>query len=129
LNYLNKISEGRGVEDDIKQLQDISDAMCKASLCGLGQTAANPVKSTLMYFMDEYMEHIKDKKCRSGKCKKLVKYSIIADKCKGCTMCARKCPAGAIVGSLKNPHVIDTDKCVKCGACVETCKFGAIVVG
>ena len=129
LNYLNKISEGRGVEDDIKQLQAISDSMCKASLCGLGQTAANPVKSTLKYFMDEYLEHINEKKCRSGKCSKLVQYKIEAEKCKGCTLCARKCPANAIVGELKKPHVIDTQKCIKCGACEAACKFGAISHG
>ena len=129
LNYLKKISEGRGTEQDIVDMQQICDAMNKASLCGLGQTASNPVRSTLRYFMDEYMEHIKDKKCRAGKCSKLVTYKIDAAKCKGCTMCAKKCPAGAISGTLKNPHVIDPSKCVKCGACEATCKFGAISHG
>ena len=129
LNYLNKITDGRGTEDDIKQLEAISDAMCKASLCGLGQTASNPVKSTLRYFMDEYMEHIKDKKCRAGKCSKLIQYKIDPAKCKGCTMCARKCPAAAISGAVKQPHVIDQSKCIKCGQCEQTCKFGAISHG
>ena len=128
LNYLNKITDGRGTEEDIKHLQDISEAMCTASLCGLGQTAANPVKSTLRYFMDEYMAHIKDKKCPAGKCSKLISYVIEADKCKGCTLCSRKCPANAITGSVKNPHVIDQSKCIKCGQCIASCKFGAIVV-
>ena len=129
LNYLHKITDGRGTEDDIVQLQAISDAMCKASLCGLGQTASNPVRSTLRYFMDEYMEHIKDKKCRAGKCSKLIQYTIDPAKCKGCTACARKCPAGAITGAVKTPHVIDQSKCIKCGACEATCKFGAISHG
>ena len=129
LNYLKKISEGRGTEQDIADMQQICDAMNKASLCGLGQTASNPVRSTLKYFMDEYMEHINDKKCRSGKCKRLVQYKIDAAKCKGCTMCARKCPANAISGAVKQPHVIDQSKCVKCGACEATCKFGAISHG
>jgi NADH:ubiquinone oxidoreductase subunit F (NADH-binding)/NAD-dependent dihydropyrimidine dehydrogenase PreA subunit len=129
LNYLKKISDGRGTEQDIADMKAICDAMNKASLCGLGQTASNPVRSTLQYFMDEYMEHIKEKKCRSGKCSKLVQYTIDAAKCKGCTMCARKCPAGAITGSVKQPHVIDPSKCVKCGACEATCKFGAISHG
>ncbi len=129
LNYLNKITDGRGTEDDIKQLEAISDAMCKASLCGLGQTASNPVKSTLKYFMDEYMEHIKDKKCRAGKCSKLIQYKIDPAKCKGCTMCARKCPAAAISGTVKQPHAIDQTKCIKCGQCEQTCKFGAISHG
>ena len=129
LNYLNKITDGRGTEQDIKDMQAICDAMNKASLCGLGQTASNPVRSTLRYFMDEYMEHIKDKKCRSGKCSKLIQYKIDPAKCKGCTMCARKCPAGAISGTVKNPHVIDQAKCIKCGACEATCKFGAISHG
>ena len=129
LNYLKKITDGRGTEQDIKDMEAICDAMNKASLCGLGQTASNPVKSTLRYFMDEYMEHIKDKKCRSGKCSKLIQYKIDPAKCKGCTMCARKCPAGAIKGAVKQPHEIDQSKCIKCGACEATCKFGAISHG
>ena len=129
LNYLNKISEGRGTEQDIADMRAICDAMNKASLCGLGQTASNPVRSTLRYFMDEYLEHIHDKRCRSGKCSKLIRYTIDAAKCKGCTMCARKCPAGAITGAVRTPHVIDAAKCIKCGACEATCKFGAISHG
>lgn len=129
LNYLRKITDGRGTEDDIVQMEKISDAMCKASLCGLGQTASNPVRSTLRYFMDEYMEHINEKKCRSGKCAKLVKYTIDAAKCKGCTLCARKCPVSAISGTVKNPHVIDQTKCIKCGQCELHCRFGAVSHG
>ena len=128
LNYLNKITDGRGTEDDIVQMQAISDSMCKASLCGLGQTASNPVRSTLRYFMDEYMEHIRDKKCRAHKCSKMISYSIVADKCKGCTMCARSCPANAISGRVREAHAIDQKKCIKCGQCVQKCKFGAIEV-
>ena len=129
LNYLRKITDGRGTEDDIVQMEKISDAMCKASLCGLGQTASNPVRSTLKYFMDEYLEHINEKKCRSGKCAKLVKYTIDAAKCKGCTLCARKCPVSAISGTVKNPHVIDQTKCIKCGQCELHCRFGAVSHG
>ena len=129
LNYLKKITDGRGTEQDIKDMQAICDAMNKASLCGLGQTASNPVRSTLRYFMDEYMEHIKDKKCRAGKCTKLIQYKIDPAKCKGCTLCARKCPANAITGTVKQPHVIDQAKCIKCGQCEQNCKFGAISHG
>ena len=129
LNYLKKITDGRGTEQDIADMQAICDAMNKASLCGLGQTASNPVRSTLRYFMDEYMEHIKDKKCRAGKCTKLIQYKIDPAKCKGCTLCARKCPANAITGTVKQPHVIDPAKCIKCGQCELNCKFGAISHG
>ena len=129
LNYRTKISEGRGTLQDLENMERISKAMCKASLCGLGQSAANPVLSMLKYFKDEVVEHVVDKKCRAGKCSKLIQYKIDPAKCKGCTMCARKCPAGAISGALKNPHVIETTKCVKCGACEATCKFGAISHG
>ena len=129
LNYLNKICDGRGTEQDIADMQQICDAMNRASLCGLGQTASNPVRSTLQYFMDEYLEHIRDRKCRAGKCTKLVTYKIDEAKCKGCTMCARKCPANAISGEVRKAHVIDTSKCVKCGACEAVCKFDAISHG
>ena len=129
LNYLTKISEGNGTMEDLEAMERIAKAMCKASLCGLGQSAANPVLSMLKYFKDEVVEHVVDKKCRAGKCTKMLKYKIDPAKCKGCTMCARQCPASAISGSVKNPHVIDTAKCVKCGACMNTCKFGAISRG
>ncbi|MBR6546183.1 MAG: NADH-quinone oxidoreductase subunit NuoF [Clostridia bacterium] len=127
LELLNKITDGKGEMEDLDRLEELCNYIKSASLCGLGQTAPNPVLSTLRYFRDEYIAHIKDKKCPAGVCKKLVSFEIIADKCKGCTACARKCPVGAISGSVKNPHVIDTSKCVKCGVCMDTCKFNAII--
>ena len=129
LNYLDKICNGEGTEEDLQRMLDISDAMARASLCGLGQTASNPVRSSLRYFLDEYKEHIHDHKCRAGKCKKLLNFTIDPEKCKGCTLCARKCPVGAITGTVKQPHVIDTAKCIKCGQCYDNCKFGAISRG
>src|SRR5574344_318938 len=128
LGYLTKISEGRGTLEDIEQMKTISEAMCRASLCGLGQTASNPVKSSLRYFMDEYLEHINEHKCRAHKCRHLITYSIDKAKCKGCTLCARNCPAQAITGQVRQPHTIDPKKCVKCGLCMKKCKFGAISV-
>ena len=98
----------------------------KNALCALGQTAPNPVLSTLKYFRDEYEAHVVEKRCPAGVCKKLLRYEIDPDKCKGCTACARKCPVGAIEGKVREAHVIDKAKCIKCGACMETCKFGAI---
>ena len=95
--------------------------------CGLGQTAPNPVLSTLMYFKDEYIEHIVDKKCRAGVCKSLLSFKIVEDKCKGCTKCARNCPVGAIEGAVKQVHTINQDKCIKCGACIDNCAFKAII--
>ena len=127
LEILDKIISGNGEMEDLDKLEELSNYIKSASLCGLGQTAPNPVLSTLRYFRDEYVAHIVDKKCPAGVCKSLLQYKILADKCKGCTACARKCPVGAISGSVKNPHTIDTSKCIKCGACVATCKFGAII--
>ncbi len=127
LTYLNNISEGKAKMGDLDSMKKICDAMNRASLCGLGQTASNPVASSMRYFMDEYVEHVKEKKCRAHKCRKLTSFSIIADKCKGCTLCAKNCPAGAIIGTVRQPHSIDQDKCVKCGVCFTNCRFGAIV--
>ena len=127
LTLLEKIADGKGEMDDIKKIEHVGRAMQKAALCGLGQTAPNPVLSTLRYFKDEYLEHINEKKCRAGKCKNLVAYAIDPAKCKGCTACARKCPVGAITGEVKKPHAIDPAKCIKCGVCMSTCKFGAVL--
>ena len=127
LEILDKITSGNGEMEDLDRLEELAEYIKSASLCGLGQTAPNPVLSTLRYFRDEYIAHIRDKKCPAGVCKKLLSYHIEADKCKGCTLCARQCPAGAIIGKVKEVHIIDNSKCVKCGACIEKCKFGAIV--
>ena len=127
LEILTKITNGQGTLEDIDRLEELCHYIKENSLCGLGQTAPNPVLSTLRYFRDEYVAHVVDKTCPAGVCKKLVSYKIVEDKCKGCTACARQCPVGAIVGSVKNPHSIDQSKCIKCGACMATCKFGAIV--
>ncbi len=126
LEILNKITDGNGEMEDLDRLEELCNYIKSASLCGLGQTAPNPVLSTLRYFRDEYIAHIRDKKCPAGVCKSLLSYTIDAEKCKGCTLCSRVCPAGAISGTVKQPHVIDPAKCVKCGACMEKCKFGAI---
>ena len=123
---LDKVTKGQGTLEDLDKIEELCYYIKNNSLCGLGQTAPNPVLSTLRYFKDEYIAHVVDKTCPAGVCKDLLKYVIDPDKCKGCTLCARQCPAGAIEGSVKNPHTIDQNKCIKCGACIEKCKFGAI---
>ncbi len=126
LHLLEKICHGEGTMEDLKQLEDLAPMIKQTALCGLGQTAPNPVLSTLRYFRDEYMEHIVDKHCRAGTCRALVKYVIDPETCKGCGLCKKKCPEAAISGERKQPHVIDPAKCIRCGACLEACPFGAI---
>ena len=126
-DILDKITKGKGELKDIDDLYELAEAIKTSALCGLGQTAPNPVLSTLRYFKDEYIAHVVDKKCPAGVCKDLLQYKIVAEKCKGCSLCARKCPANCIHGEVKSPFVIDNSKCLKCGACMESCKFGAII--
>ncbi|HCC35826.1 MAG TPA: NADH-quinone oxidoreductase subunit NuoF [Ruminococcaceae bacterium] len=125
---LERITNGNGKPEDIGKLEELGYYIKENALCGLGQSAPNPVLSTLKYFKDEYEAHINDKKCPAGQCKALLNYEILQDKCKRCSVCVRVCPTGAIEGTVKNPHYIHTEKCIKCGACKEKCKFGAIVV-
>lgn len=127
LQYLEKITKGQGEMEDLQKIEDLATHMQKSSLCALGQTAPNPILSTMKFFKNEYVAHIQDKTCPAGVCKSLIKYEIIADKCKGCTLCARNCPVKAITGTVKQPHVIDSNKCIKCGVCMSNCKFGAII--
>lgn len=129
LEILSRITEGKGVLEDIERLEELATNIIKGSLCGLGQTAPNPVLTTLRYFKDEYIAHIQEKRCPAGVCNALLRYEVISDKCIGCTACARKCPVSCISGSVKQPHLIDQDKCIKCGACFSACKFNAIRKG
>ncbi len=124
---LEKVTSGNATLEDIDKMEKLCYYIKNNSLCGLGQTAPNPVLSTLKYFKDEYLAHVVDKKCPAGVCQDLLTYKIVEDKCKGCTACARACPVGAISGTVKQPHVIDTSKCIKCGACMSKCKFAAII--
>ncbi len=124
---LERITNGNGVIEDIEKLKELSYYIKENSLCGLGQTAPNPVLSTLQYFEHEYIAHVTEKRCPAGACKALTNFFVVEEKCKGCTLCARNCPVGAIEGSVKAPHIIDVSKCIKCGVCVDKCRFDAII--
>ena len=128
LEILNRIVKGEGKEGDIELLEELCYSIKDGALCGLGQTAPNPVLTTIKYFRNEYESHINEKRCPAKSCADLLSYRIIDDKCKGCTLCSKKCPVGAISGIVKMPHSIDKDKCIKCGACFSVCKFGAVVM-
>ena len=126
LEILTRITEGKGSMDDLDMLRNLSHVIKDTALCGLGQTSPNPVLTTLDNIYDEYIAHIQDKKCPSGKCKALLSFRIDPQLCVGCTLCSRNCPVDAIIGERKEAHFIDTSKCIKCGTCMEKCKFKAI---
>ena len=126
LAILTKIVEGKGTMEDLDTLEELAEVVKESSLCGLGKSAPNPVLSTLKYFRDEYIAHIRDKKCPAGVCTALKTYTINPEKCKGCSKCARNCPVGAIDGVIKSPFKIDQNKCIKCGACMNGCAFKAV---
>ncbi len=126
LEILERIVAGNGTLEDLDLLEELGQAITDTALCGLGKSAALPVLSTLKNFRQEYIEHVVDKRCRTGNCKALVRYKIDPEACKGCSKCARNCPVGAITGEIRKPFVIDTAKCIKCGACIDNCAFHAV---
>jgi NADH-quinone oxidoreductase subunit F len=128
LLLLQKIVDGKGTPQDLALLEEVAEVVKDASLCGLGKTASNPVLSTLRYFRDEYEAHVWDHRCPAGSCTAFKHYWILAEKCKGCSRCAKFCPVGAISGELKQPFTIDQERCIACGACVDSCKLGAVEV-
>ncbi len=128
LEILKRITAGEGREEDIETLRELGESIKTGALCGLGNSAPNPVLTTLKYFGNEYEEHIKNKKCGAGKCSALIRFEINAEKCRGCSLCSKKCPAGAISGEIRKPFTIDAAKCVRCSQCIETCRFGAIEI-
>lgn len=125
--FIDKITKGEGEPEELDKIRELCSHMQSTSLCALGQSSPNPVISTMRYFEDEYIAHVKDKICPAGVCKDLLAYEIIPNKCKGCTLCAKNCPVDAISGTVKQPHQIDRKKCIKCGLCMKNCKFGAVI--